>query len=194
MEFDSVIKKRHSVKNFQKLKKASWKKAVEAIDSALQGPFAGNINSLKFIIVEDKKKMKELAKHSHQSFISQSSLVIVVCSDETRLENHYGERGRIYNKQHAGAAINTIILKLADLNIGSCWIGAYTDEFIRNSLNIPAHIQVEALIPIGYEKSTPHKSKSRKASLEKTLYWNKWENDKRSTIFKDDNEEELERE
>ena len=187
MDFDSVIKKRHSTKEFKKLRKASWKSVLEAIDAALQGPFAGNVNTLKFIVVEDKDKIKELAKHSHQSWITQSRLVVVVCTDDTHLENIYGERGRVYNKQHAGAAINTFLLKLTDLGLDSCWVGAFTDEFIRNSLNIPAHIGVEAIIPIGHGKRKTKPSK--KIPLENALYWGEWGKNKRPPLFEEKKEE-----
>ena len=188
MEFDSVIRKRHSTREFNKLRKASWKKVLEAIDAAIQGPFSGNHNTLKFIIVEDKKKIKELAKHSHQSWIIQSGPVVVVCSDDTYLEHMYGERGRIYNKQHAGAAIQSLILKLTDLGLSSCWVGAFTDEFVRNCLKIPSHIGVEAIIPVGYEKAN-HKTSKRKYKLENVLYWEEWDKDKRPTGFEEPKEE-----
>ena len=46
----------------------------------------------------------------------------------------HGERGRIYARQQAGAAINTLLLKLTDLGLQSCWVGSYDDEKIRELL------------------------------------------------------------
>ena len=184
MQFDQVIKKRHSVKSFKK-RKAPWDKVLEAIDAATKGPFSGNIQNLKYIIIEDTGKIKELTEHSHQSFINQAGLVLVICSDDTYLENHYGERGRIYNRQQAGAAIQTVLLKLVDLGLSACWVGAFTDELIRNYLDIPSHIQVEAIIPIGYEKPERFKSKKKKQHLENVIFWEKWDQDKRPTLFQE---------
>jgi nitroreductase len=187
MDFDKVVEKRHSVHSFKK-KKASWKDALEAIDAAIKGPFAGNINTLRFIIIENKKKIKELAKHSHQSFISETGLVIVACSDDTHLENQYGERGRVYNKQQAGAAIMTLFLKLTDIGLSTCWVGAFEDEKIKSVLGIPEHIQVEAILPIGYKKPTKA-TKKRKSKLEDVLRWESWEQKRRPALFEGHKEE-----
>ena len=108
-----------------------------------------------------------------------------MCSDDSHLENIYGERGRSYNKQQAGAAIQTVLFKLVDLGLAATWVGAYTDEFVKNSLGIPAHIQIEAVIPVGYEKAERFKKEKKKKRLENVIYWEKWEQDKRPALFRE---------
>jgi nitroreductase len=184
MDIDSAIEKRHSANSFDK-KKVSWKIVLEAIEAANQAPFAGNQNHLKFVIVEDPEKIKNLAKHSNQDLVSEASIVIAVCSEDTKLENLFGERGRIYGKQQTGAAIENFLLKIEDLGLASCWIGAYEDEMIRSTLKIPEHIEIEALLPIGHEKKLKGKKKSKKKELEQTIYWDSWKTKKRPTVFPD---------
>ena len=182
MEFDSVVKKRCSVRNF-KNKKVSWKDVLEAIDAALQGPFAGNHNNLKFLIIEEKERIKEVSSFCEQSWIEDASLLVLVCSDDMHLENTYGERGRIYSRQQAGAAIVTLMFKLVDSGLSSCWVGAYSDELIKSKLKIPQHVQIEAIISVGY--STVKPEKKEKKALEHALYWDRWGNYKRPTIFRE---------
>jgi len=185
MEFDKVVRKRKSVRNFSG-KKVKWEDVLEAIDAALQGPFAGNHNNLHFLILEDKETIKDIADYCEQSWVANSNILIVVCSDDTHLEDLYGERGRVYSRQQAGAAIQTILLKLTDLGLSSCWVGAYTDEFVKQRLKIPQHIQVEAIIPVGYEKRMPGGEKKKKKKLESVLYWGEWGNGRRSGLFEED--------
>jgi len=182
MEFDSVVRKRASVNSFKK-KKTSWEDVIEAIDSAIQGPFSGNHNNLHFLIVEDPETIKQISKNCQQTWIQQSGLLIVVCSDETNLENMYGERGRVYSRQQAGAAINTVLLKLTDIGVNSCWVGSYTDELIKQILKIPQHIQIEAIIPTGF--SAEKSAKPKKKKLESVLFWESWFTTKRPTIIKE---------
>jgi len=179
MDFDTVIKKRKSVRSF-KPRSASWKSVLEAIDSAIQGPFAGNHNNLKFLVVENPETIAELAKHAKQPWIKESGICVVVCSDDTHLENMYGERGRLYSKQQAGAAIQIFLLKLVDLGLSGCWVGAYSDEFIRNAINVPGHIQIEAIIPIGYGKAEKAPKTRRKTELEHSIYWESWEKNQKT--------------
>ncbi|MBS3088738.1 nitroreductase family protein [Candidatus Pacearchaeota archaeon] len=188
MEFDKVVRKRKSSNQFSG-KKVSWKDVLEAIDLANQGPFAGNHNNLHFLIVEELNTIKDLANCCEQSWISNSNILIVVCSDDTHLEDLYGERGRIYSRQQAGAAIQTLLLALTDLGISSCWVGAYTDEFVKQKLKIPQHINIEAIIPVGYEKKMPGDEKKKKKELESVLYWEEWKNSRRATLFEESKED-----
>ncbi|MBS3091018.1 nitroreductase family protein [Candidatus Pacearchaeota archaeon] len=187
MDFDKIINKRHCARSF-KDKRASWKDVMLAIDAANQGPFAGNMNHLKFLIVEYPETIEKIAKLSSQHWISESGILVVVCSDDTHLEKQYGERGRVYSRQQAGATIMTLILKLTDLGLDSCWVGEYKDELIRQILGIPEHIQVEAIIPIGYEKPVKGRTgKQKKLSLERSIFWEKWEGFRRPSAFEDPN-------
>ncbi len=80
MELDKAIQSRKSVKKFSK-KKPDWRKIIEAIDFARYSPMAGNLYSLKFILVSDKEKIQQLSKASEQEFVADAQYVVVVCSN-----------------------------------------------------------------------------------------------------------------
>ena len=184
MEFDNVIKKRHSVRTFTD-KKASWKLVLDAIDSTLQCPYADNQNNLKFIIIEKPETIREISKLSEQEWIQDASILVVVCSDNRHLEKMYGDRGKIYSRQQAGAAIQTFLLKLDDLNLGACWVGAYPDEILEQILKVPSYMRIEAVIPIGHEKPVKGKPEKRKLSLEHVLRWEDFSQERRPTLFEE---------
>ena len=171
MNLDKIIDSRKSSRSF-KNKEVSWKKILEAIDASLQGAFAGNINNLKFIIVENNEEKLKISKHSNQTWLNEASHLIIVCSDPKHLKSLYGERGEKYAKQQAGAAISTLILKLTELKIDSCWIGAFADELVQQALKIPSNIEIEAIIPIGYSKDKEKQPK--KSELESKIFWDTW--------------------
>lgn len=182
MNLDDTISKRISSRKFKK-KEPKFGDVIEAIDAALKIPLAGNIHNLKYIIIDDEKTKKLIAKHSQQLWISEAPVLIAVCSDETHIANLYHDRGKTYSRQHAGAAIQTLLLKLTDLGIQSCWVGAYADELIKQLLKIPQHINLEAIIPIGYSSEKP--KSSPKGSLENSIKWNSWETSQKPTKFKE---------
>ena len=186
MEFEKVVRKRKSVRDF-KSKIPSWKEVLYAIELANQGPFAGNQNHLRYVIVENAATIKTLSQLCEQTWISNSKMLIVVCSDDTFIENMYGERGRIYSRQQAGAAIHTLTLALAEKSIGSCWVGSYSDELVREKLKIPQHIQIEAIIPIGFESGK--EKKPAKKSLERCLSWELWTQNRRPSMFEEKQED-----
>lgn len=174
MEVDKAIKERHSVRKFKVEKKPSYKEVISAIDAARKAPLAGNNYSVKYILVQDKNIIKQLAEAAQQNFIADVSYVLVVCSDRKDLDKLYYERGKIYSRQQAGAAIENLMLKIVDLGLATCWIGAFSDEMVKRILQIPDDIDVEALLPIGYEMG---KSKQRaKPELDDVLFFDLWKN------------------
>ena len=186
MDFDKIVEKRHSVRTFTG-KVVSWKDVLVAIDAAIKGPGAGGDLPFKFIIVENAKKIDKIAEQCDQLWINQASIIVVITSDDKHLEKMYGDRGRIFSRQQAGAAINTFLLKLVDLGLSGCWVGSYNDNKIRHLLAIPSEKQIEAIIPIGYEKPSPktNRGKSRKRKLENYLFWDAWDQESRNPIFKE---------
>ncbi|MEK6819243.1 MAG: nitroreductase family protein [Nanoarchaeota archaeon] len=188
MEFDEVIKKRRSVRSFLD-KKPAWKDVLEAIDFSSQGPFAGNHNNIKFLIIENKDMLRELSNLAGQLWISESQIAVLVCSDDTNLENVYGERGRVYSRQQAGATIGTFLLKLVDLGLSACWVGSYDDLIVKQKLKIPENVQIEAIIPIGYADETKNVSKVNKKSLESSLFWENWGESRRMSLFEEEHKD-----
>ncbi len=173
MDLNKVIRERHSVRRFAS-KKPDWRKIIKAIEASTLAPSAGNISTVRFILVSDKSKIQELAEAALQDFIATVDYVVVVCSDNKQVERSYGERGLIYSRQQAGAAIQNFLLKLTDLGLSTCWVGAFSDMTVKRILQLPEDVVVEALLPIGYEYG---KGKQRKKpDLDSVLFFDVWKN------------------
>ncbi|MDP1728950.1 MAG: nitroreductase family protein [archaeon] len=174
MDVDKAIKERHSVRVFKKEKKPNYREVISAIDAARKAPLAGNNYALKYILVQDKEIIKQLAEAAQQNFIADVSYILVVCSDKKELNKLYYERGKMYSHQQAGAAIENLMLKLVDLGLSTCWVGAFSDQIVKRVLQIPENIDVEAILPIGYEMG---KAKQRtKPDLDDVLFFDLWKN------------------
>jgi nitroreductase len=175
---DKIIHARRSIQKF-KSDKPDWREIIECIDSMRYAPMAGNNFSLKFILVDDEKKIAELTKASQQKFINEAKYVLVVCTTPGRTEISYGDRGKTYLKQQAGAAIQNFLLKITEYKLATCWVGHFVDEQVKDILNIPKDMNVEALFPIGYPMKKPESK--RIIDLDNVLYFNKYGNKKMNT-------------
>lgn len=175
MQLDEAIKSRKSVKNFSD-KKPDWRDIIEAIDAARYASMAGNIYSLRFIVVDDKEKIQKLSECCQQDFVGDVNFIVVACSDGEKTQNAFGERAEKYLRQQAGAAIQNFLLKIEEARLKTCWVGHFVDDMIKHELSIPKNIDVEALFPIGYE--TKEKGAKRiprkKTDLDGILFFNKW--------------------
>ncbi|HOW36723.1 MAG TPA: nitroreductase family protein [Candidatus Pacearchaeota archaeon] len=157
MDLDKVIRSRKSVREFSR-KKPDWRAIVDSVNAARFAPAAGNNFEMKFIVLKNPDKINNVAKSCHQLFVAEAYYVIVAVSDPSRLINEFGEEaGQVYCRQQAGAAIQNILLKAQELGLSTCWVGLFEEHEVKVELKIPDKMQVEAVIPIGYEmkKSKP---------------------------------------
>lgn len=174
MELQKVIRGRHSVRKYNTTK-PDWRDVIEVIDSARFAPMAGNNYTLKFILVSDPEKIEKLSEMCQQQFIKQTHHVLIVCSSPSRLINEFGQAGKIYARQQAGAGIQNILLSLTEKGLSTCWIGFFVERQIKRLLKIPNEVDVEALLPIGYEFQKPT-TKKAKIDLDSALYFDEYKN------------------
>ena len=171
MDLDKAIKERHSVKEFS-TKKPNWRDIIECIDVARFSPAAGKNFVMKFIVINDKDKIEKISEAAQQSFINKAQYIVVACSNPSRLANAFGERGEIYSKQQAGAAIQNFLLKITEKKLSTCWVGHFEESQIKKIVGATGETTIEAIFPIGYEikKSSP----SKKIELDRILYFEKY--------------------
>lgn len=173
MNFDRVMKERFSCRLYSG-KKADWRDIIVAIDAANSAPLAGNIPTLKFILVSEKETIGKIAEACQQDFIASLGYVVVVCSQEKLLEKAYPELSEKYARQQAGAAIENFLLKITDVGLASCWVGAFAENMVKTLLKIPDEVNVEAILPVGYARTLG--TQRKKPNLDSVLYFHEWKN------------------
>jgi len=148
MKVVDAIKKRRSIRKFAS-KQVRWNHLCEVLDAARYIPTAGNIPTIKLVVVADPKNKEKLAQFSlNQYFLTEAPYLIVVSSDTERLEQNYGKQAQTYSKQQAGAAIQSMLLRATELKLATCWVGAFNQKAIQRLLKIPN--QIEAIIALGH--------------------------------------------
>jgi len=166
MEVLDAIRGRRSVRAF-KSNDFPPETVNKLIDAAICAPSAGNIQPWEFIIVRKpdiKRKLVEAALN--QEFIAEAPAVIVVCANENRSLHGYGIRGKtLYCIQDTAAATQNILLLAYSLGLGTCWVGAFKEEKVKEILNIPEGIKPVAIIPVGYPAEKPSPRSRRPINL-----------------------------
>ncbi len=175
MELNQAIQERKSVHKFLD-KKPDWRDIIECIDTCRFAPMAGNIFSPKFILVKDKDKIQKLVDAAQQPFVAQAHYVVVVCNDTLKTVTAYGERGRIYARQQVGATIQNFLLSIQEKGLSTCWTGHFVETLVKEALSIPSTIDVEAILPIGYEKQIRGAKPKRKPNINSKLFFDKYGN------------------
>jgi SagB-type dehydrogenase family enzyme len=85
-----------------------------------------------------------------QNFIADAGISIVICAVYGRTTWRYGQRGIRYVDMEAGHIAQNIHLQAVSLGLGSVPVGAFSDEKVKNLLNLPRDHQPIYIIPVGY--------------------------------------------
>lgn len=172
----SAIKKRHPVTKYRH-KKPNWRNIIEAIHSTQYAPMAGDMFTLKFLIVDDKELIKKISKFSEQEFIQDVDYVVLFITNPALTKNYYKENAQKYSFQQAGFAMQNFMLHLTDIGLGTMMIRYFNEEKIKSLLKIPEDRIIEALFPIGYEREKPMVKKA-KGDIYNVLNFNVWGNNR----------------
>ncbi len=152
MELFEVIKKRRSVRRFEKGKEVGRDLVEKLLAAGVEAPTAGNLQVWRFFVVLNPELKKALARAAYyQEFVADAPVAIVVAADLNQASKGYGERGKnVYALQDTAAAIENILLAAYDLGLGSCWVGAFDEISVSEVLGLPSHIRPLAILPIGF--------------------------------------------
>lgn len=170
------FKTRRSIRKFSD-KQVDWEIIYSIIEAGLNGPVAGNIQNYKIIAITDPNERKELGKAAFQQYwLSDAPVILVIVRDNYRLMQLYPQEGEIYSIQNTAALIENILMGVHFYDLGACWVEAYENQVIKEFLNVPVELEIDAIIPIGYPLESPHVSKEVESSL---IFYNKYGNKKR---------------
>jgi nitroreductase len=152
----SVIKKRRSVRKY--LKKNVPDDVLEKVlESSKYSPSAGNYQPWEFIVVRNEDTKKNLvAAAFNQNWMLEAPAFIVACVNVRLAGAVYGERGaRLYGIQAVAAAIENILLTAESLDLGTCWVGAFSEVVVARLLECPEYVRPCAIITLGYPAEEP---------------------------------------
>jgi len=108
-----------------------------------------------FIVIENRDTLRRLGELARTgSYIVQAPLAIVVAIDKT-----------IFSISDASRAIQSMILTAWSQGIGSNWVGFLGMDEVKSLLNIPADLDVLAIIPFGYPAQAIGKGKKNRKPL-----------------------------
>lgn len=183
MDFNKVIKKRASIRDYSD-KEVKYDKIIDAIEAANLAPSPGNIPIIRYIIVEDKEKINALADACQQDFIKDAKVLVVFCSTSDKVKLMYEKSADKYIKQHAGAAIENFLLKITEMKLASCWVGAFSEVTVKNILGVPEDVDVEAILPVGYQTKADKTIQKPKSDLGFLVYFDRYKNKYKKSVTK----------
>jgi nitroreductase len=184
LEFFDVIKTRKSSRNFSP-QPVEQDKILKVLEAARLAPSWQNRQCWRFVIVQDKETIKKIGRLNPFTlninfFLQKVPVIIVACANP----KDSGQRnGKDYCLVDTAIAMEHLILAATDLGLATCWIGAFDEKMVKDTLNIPDEIKVVAITPLGYAAEKENiidkvsqivaKGTNRKP-IEEITYFEKW--------------------
>jgi len=135
------------------------------LEAGRQAPSAMNRQPWHFVVLMDYGIKKKLSGGLFNRHIKDSAFTLVGCASTGIID-------RKWSTVSTSIALQNMVIAAWAMGVGSCWIGDFKEEQVKQLLNIPDKWKVVALVSFGYPAEKP-KAKRRKP-LEKIVGFNKF--------------------
>ena len=159
MSVFDTIKDRRSIRVYkgERIPKDKLEKLLEV---ARLAPSAANRQNWKFIVVENEQIKNQLVTAcNNQVFVGTASHVIAGIGDSSQK----------WHQVDLAIALEHVVLEAVELELGTCWIGAFNEDEVKKILKIPQDKKVVALLTVGVPAESPA-TRPRKAMEEIVAY------------------------
>jgi len=97
----------------------------------------------------------------NQKFVGEAPVVIAGCATNPDYVMTCGEHS--YSIDLA-IALDHMSLEAASLGLGTCWIGAFYQDQVKEILGVPEDVRITSLMPLGYPKELDTKTERKPLS------------------------------
>lgn len=153
MNVFEAIKVRRSIRKY-KPGTIPKEKLKMILDAARQAPSAGNRQPWRFIVVTDWERKSALAKAANNQMFIVDAGAIIVAVGIPEISKRWFDKDPMIATEH-------MVLAATALGYGTCWIGAFNEDEVKQLLKIPQGMNVITMLPIGIPDETPE-PRSRK--------------------------------
>lgn len=169
MDVMDAIQQRFSVRKFKEYE-IEDEKLEKVIEAARLAPSARNLQEWRFVVVRDPDMRHALSQAANgQQFVAEAPAVIVGCAITSE---HVMSCGLHCFPIDVSIAMAYMTLEAVEQDLGTCWIGAFNSDKVRDLLGIPDDVIVVGLLPIGYpDAKAPPKNR---LSLDEIMMEERW--------------------
>lgn len=170
MNVMDAVKLRKSVRAFLD-KPVEEEKLNAVLEAGRLAPSASNRQEWRFVIVSDPVTRKKLGEAAGgQAFVEEAPVVIVACA---QTDGHVMRCGQLSYPIDVAIALDHITLAAVEQGLGTCWIGLFDEQKVKDILGIPEQIRVVELMPLGYPADPSVKFKKR-LPLSEIVKYERW--------------------
>ena len=163
-----AIRRRYSCRAYQE-KSIEQDKLDCILEAARLAPSARNTQDWRFVVVTDRDTKRQVAGTTNRPEVfEKAGVIIAACSNSDEVMRC----GQAIGPIDVAIALEHICLQAADLGLGTCWIGSFDADKVRQILGIPDDIIIVELMAIGYPADS--KPGTKREPIEKIICYDSW--------------------
>ncbi|MEM1563611.1 MAG: nitroreductase family protein [Candidatus Bathyarchaeia archaeon] len=143
MDVFEAVQARRSVRAYQPTP-VPKEKLLRVLEAGRLAPSASNIQPWHFIVVTDAETRGKLAQAPFAKFLKEAPVVIVGCGDQKASPKWF--------MVDVAIAMQNMVLTATSLGLGTCWVGSFEENNVRQLLKIPENYRVVAFLALGYPR------------------------------------------
>ncbi len=152
MDFQQIIKKRFSVRNFKDTP-VEPEKLNQVLEAGRLAPSAVNFQPWHFIVVQQAENLEKIKDVYHREWIATAPAVIIACSDRSKSWKRKFD-GKDSADIDVSIAVDHMALQATEIGLGTCWVCNFDSRKCSELFQIPEHIEPVVVLPIGYPDAT----------------------------------------
>lgn len=158
-------------------------KLKRCLEAARLAPSASNSQPWSFVVINENTLLHEVAKaaigplKSFNNFVTQAPVIVAIIMEKPKLLTEWG--GHVKKKEYPlidiGIAAEHFCLQAAEEGLGTCMLGWFDEQKVKELLTVPDEKNIPLLITLGYTpQGYKHRKKSRKP-FNKIVHYNCYE-------------------
>ncbi len=120
----------------------------QILEAIRQAPSAANRQPWHFVIVGDPEQKRLVAQACNgQMWMADAAYIVVACGVPAVSEKWY--------RVDVAIGLENMVLAARSLGYGTCWVGAFKPEEVKQVCGLPAGVEVVACTPLGVPDVEP---------------------------------------
>lgn len=170
MDFLELVAKRQSTRAYDAERAVEPEKLERCVEAVRLAPSACNAQPWKLVIVNDpvlKNKLADAASSrllGFNHFTRQAPVIVVLVREDPNLTSKLGTvlKDKPYTLMDVGIAVEHFCLQATDEGLGTCIMGWFDEQKVKELLGIPKKKRAELMITLGYPAKAEIRRKIRK--------------------------------
>ena len=150
MNYFDLIKARESVRDYNPDRKVEKSILLKIADAGRLAPSAANRQPWKFLIISSDEMLQKVRQCYHQKWFKSAPQILIAVGDNAK---SWVRQSDNYNfiETDLAIAMDHMILAAEAEGIGTCWISAFDNKILRETLELADNEVVYSITPLGYQ-------------------------------------------